>query len=61
MKSHFNTESPCIKLCEIDENGMCIGCFRTLDEIGGWMLYTDEQKHKINEQIKERIDVIFGP
>ena len=61
MKSTFNTESPCIKLCVIDENKMCIGCFRTLEEIGGWSTYTDEQKHEVNKQLKGRLDGIFGP
>ena len=60
MKSTFNAESPCIKLCTIDENGMCIGCFRTLNEIGNWLRYTDKQKHEINENLKERIDGIFS-
>ena len=29
--------SPCISVCELDANGrMCVGCFRTLDEIAAW-------------------------
>ena len=59
MKSAFNTDSPCIKICTI-ENNMCIGCFRTLSEIAGWSTYSDQQKHEVNEKIKERIDGLFG-
>ena len=29
--------SPCVKTCTIDEaSGLCLGCLRTLEEIGGW-------------------------
>lgn len=29
--------SPCISLCRMaPEGGHCLGCFRTLDEIGAW-------------------------
>lgn len=53
------SESPCIKVCVI-ENDMCIGCFRTLNEIAGWSTYSDQQKHEVNEQLEGRIDGIFG-
>lgn len=30
-------ESPCVSVCVMDaESGWCIGCARTLDEIGRW-------------------------
>lgn len=29
--------SPCINICRMDEaSGLCLGCFRNLDEIAGW-------------------------
>jgi predicted Fe-S protein YdhL (DUF1289 family) len=29
--------SPCISVCEVDAHGrICVGCFRTLDEIAAW-------------------------
>jgi len=28
--------SPCIRICCLDRNDICLGCFRTLDEITGW-------------------------
>lgn len=31
------TQSPCINVCRMDPaSGLCVGCFRTLDEIAGW-------------------------
>jgi predicted Fe-S protein YdhL (DUF1289 family) len=29
-------ESPCIDNCCLDENDICLGCFRSLDEIKQW-------------------------
>lgn len=29
-------ETPCVKICVIDEDGLCVGCARTLDEIATW-------------------------
>ena len=29
--------SPCIGVCNIGPRGWCRGCYRTLDEIAGWM------------------------
>ncbi|MDD1611592.1 MAG: DUF1289 domain-containing protein [Methylococcaceae bacterium] len=28
--------SPCIRHCCLDQNNVCAGCFRTLEEITGW-------------------------
>ena len=28
--------SPCIKVCRLDMNKLCAGCFRTMDEITTW-------------------------
>ena len=33
--------SPCIGVCRIGDAGVCVGCARRLDEIGGW-LHADE-------------------
>ena len=45
--------SPCLKICTLVD-GMCIGCFRTQDEIREWIIYTDEQKRVVLEKLEER-------
>ena len=32
--------SPCLNICTLDERGVCRGCFRTLEEIAGWIRMT---------------------
>ncbi len=40
--------SPCISVCAIDpRTGLCAGCFRTLDEIAGWVGFTDDEKRAV--------------
>ena len=29
-------ESPCVGICTLDETDICLGCYRTLDEIASW-------------------------
>ena len=46
-------QSPCVKICT-HVDGMCIGCYRTADEIKEWKTYTVEQKkEKIDDVMKE--------
>ncbi len=44
-------KSPCVKICTL-ENGVCIGCRRTQDEIREWVIMTDNQREKIMERLK---------
>jgi predicted Fe-S protein YdhL (DUF1289 family) len=40
--------SPCTSVCTIDqETGLCVGCYRTLDEIAGWIDLSTEQKRSL--------------
>jgi predicted Fe-S protein YdhL (DUF1289 family) len=49
------TRSPCISICKIDaEDGLCIGCQRTIDEIAGWGTMTPEQRIEVWQRIDER-------
>ncbi|POO57265.1 DUF1289 domain-containing protein [Agrobacterium rosae] len=50
-------ETPCIDVCSLDpQNGLCIGCYRTIDEIMAWSRYTDAQRHKIMGELAGRSD-----
>ena len=34
--------------------GVCIGCCRTLDEIGAWGAMTDEERERVMNSLGER-------
>jgi uncharacterized protein len=43
-KPNAESQSPCRKVCRLDEDGMCVGCFRMLDEIANWeIMHTEER------------------
>lgn len=49
----LNTKSPCIKVCKL-KDGYCIGCKRSIYEISNWSKMTDEEKIRINKEVKKR-------
>lgn len=47
--------SPCVNLCRMDvENILCVGCFRTLDEIVQWSRADDCRKQAILAAVEKR-------
>jgi predicted Fe-S protein YdhL (DUF1289 family) len=51
--------TPCIKVCIVDgPTGLCLGCYRTLSEIGGWSALDDAQRAEIMTELPTRRDRI---
>lgn len=49
--------SPCISLCRMDAvNGLCKGCWRTLDEICQWSGASPEAKRQVWALIEQRME-----
>ena len=47
--------TPCIQVCAIDgESGLCLGCFRTLQEIAGWSRFTDAERAGLMAELPGR-------
>lgn len=47
--------SPCISVCSVDPaTKMCIGCLRTLAEIGAWRTMTPAEKRAVVEATEQR-------
>lgn len=49
----MSVESPCINICKLDDNKICSGCRRTIDEIAGWIKFTDIEKLKVLQRIND--------
>ncbi|MEM9570362.1 MAG: DUF1289 domain-containing protein [Pseudomonadota bacterium] len=57
--SRPNIESPCIKVCAVDgETGLCLGCGRSLKEIGGWMQFDDAGRRAVMDTLPERLQYL---
>ncbi len=47
--------SPCVSVCVLDASGVvCLGCFRTLDEIAAWSLLDADAKRGVLAALPER-------
>ena len=54
VRSISKVVSPCVKVCTL-ENGFCIGCGRSQDEIREWFVATDERKKEILGRLSDRV------
>jgi uncharacterized protein len=60
MFEKLEVESPCINVCQMDEkSGLCIGCYRNIEEIQGWWDMTFEQKSEVIKQTWVREESVF--
>ena len=47
--------TPCVKVCIVDpESNLCLGCFRTLQEIGGWARFSEEERSRLMAELPGR-------
>jgi predicted Fe-S protein YdhL (DUF1289 family) len=52
-------ESPCIKVCQLEEaSGWCIGCGRTLAEIGGWSAMSPPDRRAVMDTLPARLAML---
>ena len=52
--------SPCIDICQLNNNGICIGCGRTKQEIADWPYATDKERVAIYDKSAVRLKTIFN-
>lgn len=46
--------SPCVSICALDDNNLCMGCYRTGEEISQWGNLDNDERKKILKQVAER-------
>lgn len=48
-------ESPCVKICVVHpEARICTGCYRTIEEIGGWSRMSQDERHEVMNNLPAR-------
>lgn len=47
-------ESPCVGTCTLDTDGLCIGCRRSAEEIGGWLAMSPDERREIMDVLPQR-------
>ena len=46
--------SPCIDICRLDAQGLCVGCRRTIDEIVEWPRASEARRREILDELALR-------
>ena len=47
--------TPCIKVCVVDgESGLCMGCFRSLPEVGRWGRMSEPERLEVMAGLADR-------
>jgi predicted Fe-S protein YdhL (DUF1289 family) len=47
--------TPCVQVCIVDgRSGLCLGCYRTLGEIGGWSAFSNETRAALMAELPGR-------
>lgn len=47
--------SPCVSVCLLDDQDVCIGCFRTANEITDWFELDDDARRAVIASSVERM------
>lgn len=47
-------KNPCRLICKYDQESICMGCYRTREEVSKWAEYTDEEKLEVYDKIIKR-------
>ncbi len=50
----FPIPSPCIRRCETDSKGYCLGCFRSREERFEWLKMSPAQQREVIRLCKQR-------
>lgn len=46
--------SPCVSICALDENDICMGCYRSAEEITDWFMASATKKREMLALAKAR-------
>jgi len=49
-------ESPCIKVCQLNAQNVCVGCGRTLAEIAAWSQMSEATRREVCAAAATRLD-----
>ena len=52
----LSADSPCTGRCELSETDSCIGCGRTVSEIGQWVSLTQSQRQQLLHELGLSLD-----
>lgn len=52
--SDLPVRSPCVSICALDGDDLCIGCYRTGTEISQWGAMSDDERRVVLKKVAQR-------
>ena len=52
--------SPCVGICSLGDDDLCIGCQRSGEEISNWGALSDEERKAVLQLVAEREKEKYG-
>ena len=53
--------TPCIDVCVVEpSSGLCVGCGRTIDEIGRWASLSEAERHAVMAGLPARLRALVA-
>ena len=52
-------DSPCVGICQYNNEEYCIGCYRTAEEISQWITISADEREKIMDELDARMEKLF--
>ncbi|OCR23239.1 Fe-S protein [Pseudomonas syringae] len=56
MQAERRVPSPCVSICALDDDDVCLGCQRTVKEITDWHALDNEQRRAVLVLCHERAE-----
>jgi predicted Fe-S protein YdhL (DUF1289 family) len=56
-----SAQSPCVRNCCLDDDLICLGCFRTMEEIQEWGVAGNERRQVILQAAERRRQAYEDP
>lgn len=53
-----NSPSPCIDICILNDDKICEGCFRTLEEIANWKQMDEQMRRDVLRKAENRSETL---
>ncbi|WP_341504001.1 DUF1289 domain-containing protein [Gallaecimonas sp. GXIMD4217] len=50
----MSTQSSCIACCALNDDHVCVGCYRSIYEIANWNRLSDDDKAAVNADLPAR-------
>lgn len=54
MSAAERVRSPCVSICALNEDDVCLGCHRSVEEIAGWARMDDDERRAVLKKVAER-------